>query len=293
MFDKFVEVVPKLKTTISLIGFVVMLGAFVAVNAVNPENVQAQISAGAVGVTIIIFGQIFHFLKLIPAAQRAIFVITMFLIFVLFICGLIYLTTTLLSRTDITNVVLRSTHQGSVVAANTFDDLDVTWNASGSNQEIQIRLFDPITNTRSNSLSAYSGDQRAIIPASLVSDFWAQSGLKDEYQTNVEIGWANATARSKTTLVQRALELFYYLENNEVRLYSTFANNRTNDNFEAKCVTWPKRSNDGDIEPISVDIRVTNGGGTGAYLTANELDPDTLKCVYLGPEIGKIVRKGS
>lgn len=292
MFAKIVEVIPKLKTTINLIGFIVMIGAFVAVYSVNPENLQAQISAGAIGVTIIVFGQIFHFLNLIPEAQRAIYIVVMFLIFVVFASGLVYLTASLLNQTEIRSVTLNSIHQGNIISPNTFDDLDVSWNASGADQEIEIRLFDPITNTRSNSYTARSGDQRVMIPASLVSGFWAQSGLRDEYQASVEIGWSNSSARSKVTIVQRALELFYYLENNEVRLYSSFANNRTNDHFEAKCVVWPKTSSESEIEPLSTDVRVTNGGGSSTYIAASDLDPDTLKCVYLGPDISKIVREG-
>lgn len=75
-----VAVIPKLKQFTQLTGFVVLLGAIVASQTVERENVPGAIATGIIGVLIIIFGQVLN----VPNLQNPFFVLCMFLFFCIF-----------------------------------------------------------------------------------------------------------------------------------------------------------------------------------------------------------------
>lgn len=112
-FEKLVGIIPKIRTAASLVGLVVAIGAYVAVSSFAPDNPRAQLSAGAIGVTIIIFGQIFYFLKLIPESQRAFLMLGMFFMFSAFVTGLVVLTAHFINELHIDNLSVQSTNESS------------------------------------------------------------------------------------------------------------------------------------------------------------------------------------
>jgi hypothetical protein len=98
--EKFLDAIPKLRGRIQLAGFVVTVAAFVATRTVAPDAVLAQISAGAIGVCIIVFGQLTVLVETLLPKDRAGFITKLFFFFLVFIIALVALTGFLL-RQDI------------------------------------------------------------------------------------------------------------------------------------------------------------------------------------------------
>jgi hypothetical protein len=76
---------PKLKTGIQLVGFLVLVAGFISYQQVPQDRVPGVIAAGAIGVLFLIFGQIFRLAERSEPLQDPRFISTIFLIFCLFI----------------------------------------------------------------------------------------------------------------------------------------------------------------------------------------------------------------
>lgn len=90
--SRLVQILPQIKGRFQLAGLAIVVAAFVTVHAVAPSAVKAQISAGAIGVLFIVFGQVFTALDRFPAAHRAGLIITLFVLFCVFVLSLIVVT---------------------------------------------------------------------------------------------------------------------------------------------------------------------------------------------------------
>ena len=90
--ERLAQVLPKLKTKLQLTGLIALVGGVIATRAVRPSAVLAQISAGAIGVLFLIFGQVFSSLGQVRPDQRAQLIYRLFIIFVVFILALVLLT---------------------------------------------------------------------------------------------------------------------------------------------------------------------------------------------------------
>lgn len=101
MFESLIKALPRLRNQFGLVGFIVAIGAFVAVRTIAPGSIHAQISAGSIGVCFIIFGQVFYFLKDIPEDDRAKLIIRMFIIFCVFTLSLIAATAYFIIKRDV------------------------------------------------------------------------------------------------------------------------------------------------------------------------------------------------
>jgi hypothetical protein len=280
MWEKLIDVLPRLRTAASIVGLVVCLGAFVAVNTISPKNVEAQLAAGAVGVTIIVFGQIFYFLKLIPSKQRAPYVVAMFLIFCCFAAGLIWLTARLVARTSIDAVQLQAADQQT---ANTLDDLLLTWRHAGDDRAVKVRLADALNGTRSPEMTVRSGQQKVVIPKSYVTSVWPQTSLDERLQANVEFYGDDFSQAFGPFEIAVALKILYFIEGGQVSIYSMIGNQRVSHNFDAKCVGWPIRQlKQTAVEPESVSIKAERGGGKAAFPNGFIPEPASVKCVYFG-----------
>jgi hypothetical protein len=86
---KLITVVPRLRTKIQLTGMAVAVAAFVASRVYAPDKVPGQVVAGAIGVNIIVFAQVFSHLELIPQRERARYVLWLFSLFILLTCLLL------------------------------------------------------------------------------------------------------------------------------------------------------------------------------------------------------------
>lgn len=88
-FTDLVQTLPAIKTKFQLTGLIVGVAAFVAVRFAAPDAVVAQISAGAIGVLFLVFGQVFQAIPHFRQSDRFKLVITLFITFVLFILFLV------------------------------------------------------------------------------------------------------------------------------------------------------------------------------------------------------------
>ena len=83
-FKNLANILPKLRNQFGLIGLIVAVGGFVVSRQLAPESLVTQLAAGSVGITLIIFGQVFYYLRQIPDAQRGTLIIVLFLTFCIF-----------------------------------------------------------------------------------------------------------------------------------------------------------------------------------------------------------------
>lgn len=97
-FTSIVEVLPKLRSKLLLSGLIVAVAAIIAMREVVPQAVNAQISAGAVGVLFIVFGQVFSSLKDIPEQDRTKLLTSLFITFCVFVVALVIVTGVFVSR---------------------------------------------------------------------------------------------------------------------------------------------------------------------------------------------------
>ncbi|MFM2058190.1 MAG: hypothetical protein RLY71_2575 [Pseudomonadota bacterium] len=279
-FVKIVEVIPRIRTAASLVGLVVAIGAYVAVSSFAPDNPRAQLSAGAIGVTIIIFGQIFYLLRLIPESQRAFLILGMFFMFTVFVSGLAALTAHFINELNIENLSIQSADEPS--PPNTADDLLVNWSHKGRDASLKLRLQDTISGKRSGEVQITSTADKATIPNDIANPLWGNPDLDRKIYVNIEMYGDGFSKLFGPFLIRPALEIFYYLEKNEARIYSVVGNTRVNHNFEVRCIAWPTKANINHPEPKSITIYVINGGGSGRYPSGFYPQPETLKCVYMG-----------
>src|SRR5690349_7747085 len=85
---KAISILPKLRTPLQLSGLLVTIVAVLIVKIISPDNVAAMMSAGMIGIGLIVFATMFLILPLITERQRAIFFGFMFLIYA---CVTVYL----------------------------------------------------------------------------------------------------------------------------------------------------------------------------------------------------------
>jgi hypothetical protein len=86
------KTLPKLRTQIQLAGLSVIVAGVLPIHVFAPEQVHAQISAGAIGVCFLLFAQVFSFLPHIPEASRSKLISVLFLAFLVFVLLMVVLT---------------------------------------------------------------------------------------------------------------------------------------------------------------------------------------------------------
>ena len=98
-WKSFADTVPKLRTKIQLAGFLVLVAAVLIVHVISPNNTRAMLSAGAIGISLVVFGQIFQYLHLFPEQQRVFLILMLFFIFACFSAGMVVLTANFIQQT--------------------------------------------------------------------------------------------------------------------------------------------------------------------------------------------------
>jgi hypothetical protein len=125
------EVLPKLRTRIQLTGVVVAIAAMLIVQLVTPGNVKAILAAGAIGISFLIFGQLFHFLTAFrPKDRPTVFLgaFAMFIVLVLSMTALAaYFVATAAPEVTSSNAALRA----DLLSASQLSDLGLKQAESG------------------------------------------------------------------------------------------------------------------------------------------------------------------
>lgn len=293
ILDKLVDVLPKLRNQFSFVGFVVMIGAFVAVRKVAPDALPAQITAGSIGVTIIIFGQVFYYLRLIREGQRAWFILAMFAVF----CGFMISLTTITAHqiinpaTKIFQVSLHGIFKGELVPANTLDDLVIRWSHEGEDNQFEILLRAVTSGLSSEAIKVLASDHLLRIPASRLKRLWPYPKLDEVYSIRVEFQGEDTILPFGLFDVKTALRIIYFLDSNEVTVASLVdERNLISHTYDAKVVAWPMGISGPKAEPEAVDVHAPAGKGKARFPDGFVPDPTTLKCVYLGRYPTQLVR---
>jgi hypothetical protein len=92
MLERLVTILPKLRNKVQATGLAVIVAAVIATRSLAPTDIPAQLAAGSVGILVLIFGQTFSFLNLIPARNRAAYILSMFFGFLLFAASMTVVT---------------------------------------------------------------------------------------------------------------------------------------------------------------------------------------------------------
>ena len=96
--ERLSQLLPKIKTRLQLSGLVIALVFSLFVHFAKPGDLLALITAGGVGISFLIFGQLFHFLKDFKEDERPKIFLASFTIFCLFTLTLLILTIVLVRR---------------------------------------------------------------------------------------------------------------------------------------------------------------------------------------------------
>jgi Tfp pilus assembly protein PilF len=81
-FEKLVSVLPSITQPIQLLGLAITVAGFVIVHLVSPDNVAAMLSAGMIGVGLIIFATLFLIIPQIAKQHRALFILLLFFMYI-------------------------------------------------------------------------------------------------------------------------------------------------------------------------------------------------------------------
>jgi tetratricopeptide (TPR) repeat protein len=84
--------IPKLKTKLQLTAFITSAAVIFLLRVVAPDNVPAQICSGLIGISLIVFAQLFQFLDSFPARERGRVVLRLFGLFCIVTITLLALT---------------------------------------------------------------------------------------------------------------------------------------------------------------------------------------------------------
>lgn len=289
--ERLVNILPKLRNQFGLIGLIVMVGAFVATRQIAPGSLNAQISAGGIGVTIVVFGQIFYFLKDIPARDRARLIMLMFLMFCAFIVALIASTAYFAAAavTSISSVTLRAdTNDGP--GPNTLDELVLRWAHDGPDGDLDVAIARTESDANSGPYRVRAADHVLHLSARDLKQLWAHPELNTSYSVRVAFQGKDRVQRFGPYEVRVALRIMFFYEGGRLTVASLAdERNLVAHDFTAKCLAWPERANAAS-GPQSVEIRAVGGKGVGLFAHGFVADPATIKCAYLGPYPADLVR---
>lgn len=174
---------------------------------------------------------------------------------------------------------------------NTFDDIELQWSHSGNNEPYLVRVTSAEFPEVSISKQVMAADHRVRLNASELENFWPHPKLDQSWQLRVE--FLNDTSNSTFGPfdVVTALEILYFIDDKVITVASMDGQNALmHHSFEVKCVAWPRRAINGITVPESVTLTTSAGKATTSFNTTESLDPNSLKCVYLGSAPQELVR---
>jgi hypothetical protein len=112
--DALAKVLPALRTKLQLAGLSVIVVTYLLVHFAKPGNSSAMLTGGAMGVSIIVFAQLFHFLRDFPSQSRASIFLGSFGMFCGLVIALLVATVLLLSKPSM-DVTLEPLNQNESV----------------------------------------------------------------------------------------------------------------------------------------------------------------------------------
>lgn len=291
VFEKLAQALPQLRSQFGLIGLIVTVGGFIATRQVAPDSLPAQIAAAAGGVNIVVFGQVFYFLNLIPPRERARFIVVLFVIFCVSTFLLLGTAIGLASqqRLRLSDVSLTGWHRGGEVAATTLDDLAVTWAHDGQDEDLQLTVVNPQNGARVGPFSVKASDHQLRIPQGDLQPLWPLPRLGKVYSVRIQLQSRSRSLSFGPLDVAAGLLVMYFFDEGTLTVASMRTPNQiVEHDFNARCIAWPRSGQQPD--PASVSIDVSQGKGKVKFPVGFIPDLDSLKCVYLGSYAQQLVR---
>jgi len=288
------KTLPSIRGPLQLSGFLVAIAAALIVQTISPGNTRAMLAAGGIGVSLVIFGQLFHFLTSFRLRDRALVFIGAFAIFCLFTLAMIGLTALFVfipTPATASDFSLASSDPRAEGLPVDLDELLVHWNSSGDPEDVSVTLEAMDSGKRTEPKRVRSNENEV-------------SFKPDEYAALLSDRTRNGSNRIRV-IMQTAKDTFYSrgfqlhvgtkivairFDDERIR-FAAMIDNRglLHYRFEAKLVVWGKRTGQ------QLDA-ITLGGWIDDNNSSVPLDPsieyrwDTAKLVYLGPDNLKNIR---
>ena len=184
-----------------------------------------------------------------------------------------------------------SSTAGASPVANTFDTLRVEWARTGGDGDFVLRLVNTTTPSLSVDQTVRASDHSARIEAAALRRLWPEPVLGTPTSIRVEFLGEDGASSFGPFEVQTALELMYFVEGSVVTVAAMDGQNKMVPHaFTASCLAWPEKVVEGQASPQSVSLNTGNGKASASFAENFQPDPLSLKCVYLGPYPGGLVR---
>lgn len=290
VFAKLAEVLPKLRTQFGLIGLIVLVGGVAATRSLAPANVPAQLVSGLVGVNLVVFGQVFYFLRAVPAQRRAALVIWLFAIFCITTLSALGATIYFVGqdRLSVTGIYLAGERDDRQTPTNTIDDLVMTWSHRGTSEDLKVTLVGIPDGKRIVVGSVAAADHTVRVPAAVAQPLWPEPSPGERFQVRVELQGTTRSFSSTPVEVRTGLLVMCFLNGQTVTV-SSMRNpqHMVSHAFEARIIASPRT---GTAGPMSVLVKTTNGTGQATFPAGFDPDPTSLRCAYLGSVPAALVR---
>jgi ankyrin repeat protein len=90
--QKLVEILPRIRTKVQLTGLAIAIVGFLLIRVASPTALGSQIALGSIGILLIVFAQVFHFLPDFPQSSRLILILALFFGFLIFAGVMLWMT---------------------------------------------------------------------------------------------------------------------------------------------------------------------------------------------------------
>lgn len=166
---------------------------------------------------------------------------------------------------------------------NTIDDLIVNWAHSGENKGFTVKAMSANKPEAVVSKQVMAGDHVVRLTSKEMSTLWPNPRLGESTPIRIEFSDDSGTIGFGPFEVLTAIELLYFAEGSKITVASMNGQGTlVSHTFEARCVAWPKKAKNSKAEPSALILMTTNGKATASFPRDFDIDPISLKCVYIG-----------
>jgi hypothetical protein len=186
---------------------------------------------------------------------------------------------------------IQSTHPDAEGLLVDLDELLVTWQASGPSKDFTFALENIQTKVHSEEVTTSSNEQKVRFPPESYHDILSVRARGKSNRIRVIARGNNTSFSSQEFDLQVGIEIgvFPIIEDEEVWI-SALIDNRSisNYSFKGMLLVYPK---DGSLDIESSEGEFDNPKAVLIFQNFNDLDWDTAKFAYLGPDNPGIVRQ--
>jgi len=187
---------------------------------------------------------------------------------------------------------LESTDPEAKGLAVDLDDLNVTWKADGPPEDLTVSLENIDTRRRTSGRTVSSAQQYLVFPKGSYGDVLAYRernninrvrivarGSRDSYASNEFALRVGIKVTAIPVPDDNAIWLAAMIDNASIPYYQ----------YQAKLLVWPKKRSDG---PLTYGDEMKNPKMQFIFPNLGNIDLNTIKIAYFGPDDPRIVRTG-